>query len=127
MPEAVCPAELGPALLSEDDSSSPSSTPGHQESAPVTPGTPLPHLIAKCTSSSCHLISIKKKPTLRIWFTLTLYGKHHTGESQRLQELSTALHTANLLLKSSREETMFQKSTAILLLDAEAAAAAGHT
>lgn len=59
-------------------------------------------------------------------FTLTLYGKHHTGESQRLQELSTALHTANLLLKSIREETMLKKSTAIFL-DTEADAAKGHT
>lgn len=56
MPGAVCPAELGPALLSEDDPASPSSTQGRQDSAPVTPGTPLPHLIGKCTSLSCHLI-----------------------------------------------------------------------
>lgn len=45
MPEAVCPAELGRALLSEDDPSSPSSTPGPQESAAAAPGTPLPRLI----------------------------------------------------------------------------------
>lgn len=52
-------------------------------------------------------------------FTLTLSGKHNTGKAQRLQELPAALHTANLLLKSTREETMVKKSTAIFL-DAEA-------
>lgn len=61
-----------------------------------------------------------------VCFTLTVYGEHHAGESQSLQELSTALHTANLLLKSTTEQTMFQKSTAIPL-DTKVDAAKLHT
>lgn len=46
-PEAVCSAALWLALLSGDDPSSPSSTPGHRDSAPATRGTPLPPLISR--------------------------------------------------------------------------------
>ena len=43
---AVCPAELWLARLSGVDPFSPSSIPGHPDSALVTPGTPLPPLIS---------------------------------------------------------------------------------
>lgn len=139
MLEAVCPAELWLALLSGGDPSSPSSTPGHQDSALVTPGTPLPPLISR--KSQTQIIThntqgdflsdpsavihqrkeigpnslVIKKLRHQDWFTLTFNRKHNTDETQGLQELSTTLHATNFILEHIKVRVILKKCKSIFL------------